>query len=356
MRCLILTRGNHIGDPAGHQVIAFGMHRDRLAQLLDFHFVEQQVHDPADLERGLADTEPDIVIAMAYWRDPVDRLIELFRAAYERPNRPRLVFLDYYAPTCSPHFGVLPWVDCYLKRQVLRDRSLYQRDYRGGYIFTDFLVERFGYELDGWFFGSKPDPACVDRIVPAWNLGVVPRYRHMLNVSRRVGLPWRARPFAVNQRIGMSIRSGKREWYQEYRQHCLDLLAAWPGRRRVTGTTRIGYRRYLAELALSRIAVSPFGWGELCFRDYEAVCLGALLVKPSMSHLETSPDIFIENETYVPVRWDLSDLTEVCEHYLSHPDEAKRIIRAAQDVLSRYYEDDGFVENIRRMLRCIDMA
>jgi hypothetical protein len=56
-----------------------------------------------------------------------------------------------------------------------------------------------------------------------------------------------------------------------------------------TGEGRVSRKRYLAERLFGRIAFSPFGWGEALFRDDEAVCCGALLVKPSMSHLETCP-------------------------------------------------------------------
>ena len=53
--------------------------------------------------------------------------------------------------------------------------------------------------------------------------------------------------------------------------------------------------------------LSPFGWGELCLRDYEAVLGGALLLKPDMSHLETWPDVFVPHDTYAPFDWDATD-------------------------------------------------
>jgi hypothetical protein len=85
-----------------------------------------------------------VAVVMASWSDPVERLIEVFeRAREQRPER-KLVFLDYYAPTSTPHFGVLPSVDLYLKRQTLADLSAYQSDYAGGFLFTDYLVREQG--------------------------------------------------------------------------------------------------------------------------------------------------------------------------------------------------------------------
>jgi spore maturation protein CgeB len=100
----------------------------------------------------------------------------------------------------------------------------------------------------------------------------------------------------------------------------------------------------------SKVVFSPFGWGEVCFRDYEAVACGCLLVKPSMSHVATSPDIFVPDQTYVPVKWDFSDLCQKIEFYLSRPDEASRIAENAHRVLSTYYAHAGFVADVHRSL------
>jgi hypothetical protein len=104
-------------------------------------------------------------------------------------------------------------------------------------------------------------------------------------------------------------------------------------------TSQAAYNR---EVANSRIVLSPFGWGELCLRDYEAVLGGALLLKPDMGHLETWPDVFKPHETYAPFDWDASDLLEVAARYLDDEPGRRRIAQAAfesyRDQLSRLDE------------------
>ena len=39
--------------------------------------------------------------------------------------------------------------------------------------------------------------------------------------------------------------------------------------------------------------ISPFGWGEICFRDFESIILGKLLIKPNCDHI-TLGQIFIK--------------------------------------------------------------
>ena len=69
-----------------------------------------------------------------------------------------------YVPASSPFFGVLPFVDGYLKRQMYRDRSLYFDDHEGGNLFTDYVSNVMGIDLDGWDFSSTPDPLHIHLI------------------------------------------------------------------------------------------------------------------------------------------------------------------------------------------------
>ena len=72
----------------------------------------------------------------------------------------------------------------------------------------------------------------------------------------------------------------------------------------------LSLREYREEMAASRAVVSPFGIGELCYRDYEAAVAGAVCVKPDVSHLETFPGVLQPGATYLPVAWDMTDLEQ----------------------------------------------
>lgn len=82
---------------------------------------------------------------------------------------------------------------------------------------------------------------------------------------------------------------------------------------------------------------------------------GALLVKPDMEHIDTNPDILVPGETYVPVKWDMSDLKEKCLYYLEHPDERERITRNAHEAFVNYYKNREFVNKIEEMLIKLDL-
>jgi hypothetical protein len=68
------------------------------------------------------------------------------------------------------------------------------------------------------------------------------------------------------------------------------------------------------------------------YKDFETFISGALLLKPDMSHLETYPDLYQEDVTYVAHDWDLSDLDEQIERILADYPRYLEIAEQGQNV------------------------
>jgi hypothetical protein len=106
--------------------------------------------------------------------------------------------------------------------------------------------------------------------------------------------------------------------------------------------------QYDRELSVSKTVVSPFGFGEICYRDFEAMLNGACLIKPDVSHLTTWPDVFLQHQTYIPFRWDFSDFADRVRQVLSG-DSATQIAQAAQNVLKEHIGQAGAVTFVKRV-------
>ncbi|RZI55142.1 MAG: glycosyltransferase family 1 protein [Pseudomonas sp.] len=109
----------------------------------------------------------------------------------------------------------------------------------------------------------------------------------------------------------------------------------------------VKHSRFLAELRRSKVCFSPFGYGEVCWRDYEAVLSGAVVLKPDMSHVETDPDIFVAWKTYAPVAWDLSDLRDVLDRLLSDTVLRETLASNAFKAVQRWLNSDAFAHRVR---------
>jgi hypothetical protein len=105
----------------------------------------------------------------------------------------------------------------------------------------------------------------------------------------------------------------------------------------------------MAELANSRLCFSPFGYGELCWRDIEAFQTGAVLIKPDMGHLQTLPDLYEPGVTYLPVRWDFSDLEDVVCSALADEPRMEAIASEAWNRTARYIREGCFVDDMAEM-------
>ena len=114
---------------------------------------------------------------------------------------------------------------------------------------------------------------------------------------------------------------------------------------------RVSQSQFFSELRNSKICFSPFGYGEVCWRDYEAIFSGSLLVKPRMDHVRLTPSVFVPGETYVPIAWDCSDYGEKVRQYLSDAKRRREIAGNAFDVIRRYILSTSVVDDLQADVR-----
>ncbi len=84
-----------------------------------------------------------------------------------------------------------------------------------------------------------------------------------------------------------------------------------------------------------------FGWGETCYRDIEAFLHRCCLVKPDMSHLMTWPDIYINEQTYVPLKWDFSDFEDQITRLLDDENYLVSIMESGYQLIKIYLGEGG---------------
>ena len=74
------------------------------------------------------------------------------------------------------------------------------------------------------------------------------------------------------------------------------------------------------------MALSPFGQGEVCYRDFEIPEFGVAMIKPNMDIVNTEPNPYIANETYISVELDWKNLNETVIKMLDNPNILSYII------------------------------
>jgi hypothetical protein len=104
----------------------------------------------------------------------------------------------------------------------------------------------------------------------------------------------------------------------QHRKGCIDLINSLKGKSIKTGQNigkarAFGARDYLLNIADAKVTVSPWGWGESCYRDYEALMLGTDVIKPRSYTILSNPDIYSGDVFYCKPDWsDLESTIEMC--------------------------------------------
>ncbi len=270
-----------------------------------------------------------------------------------------IVFFNGNAGGGIPRLEVLPYVDRLYNKALFRDRSLYGRELFGGELYSDYYHRRYGVADPEWTPRAViTDPADQAKLRVSWNVGLGDFPRHKwrqragamaarivgprvskLFFARHEGLPHRPLrdphgfggsendgepPRVVHARLGTRQRPSI-AFHRELVLDRIDGVEEF-----LTGFVR--QPQFNREIREAPVTLSPFGWGEVCFRDFEAVRYGSLLLKPNMDHLETWPDIYETGETYVPFDWDATTLVDTARRYLADDAARRRITEQALDV------------------------
>lgn len=259
----------------------------------------------------------------------------------------KLVYFDGDDDLCIEWPQVLEQVDCYVKKHVFADFAAYGLHYSGKSNLTDYVVREHGRSFEtNEIPSSGPVPARdLAKLHLGWNIALDDKIADLVSTLPPVGSA------AKDVDVGSRAFVKDDVWIYPLRGPLVERISAMEGRFRVLAPReRVNQQQYYAEMLRARICVSPFGYGELCWRDFEAVMCGCMLVKPDMSHVRTYPDIFIPGVTFAPVKWDYSDLAEVCARYLDDEPARLRMADQARAVLIEALSDAAFVKTFGALL------
>lgn len=273
-------------------------------------------------------------------------------------NFGKIIFFDTGDSAGSKCFGVLEYVDIFWKKQVFKDLNAYLRD-NGEKNWMCWLPEQLNSQHRKYDMPQKDD---LHKIKIAWNIAYNGYYESNEWIKAVFSNTVLSESLFENKfRNGfvegdidtcyrVSFKNNKRYDYQRHLVN--ENLNKINFNFKVSSGGKIPKKQYLREMKNSKIVISPYGWGEICYRDFEAIINGSLLIKPDMSHINTFPDIFIETKTYIPIAWDISDLEKTLLEIKKNPEKLKELAINAQDLLKPYLIDPNiFVKHFQTILR-----
>lgn len=236
----------------------------------------------------------------------------------------RIVWLDASDSSGTCMFDVLPFVDLYLKKQIYKDRELYMSDYLGQRLYVDYYSKKYG------LMPCEDETNCnkitnihdLSKLDISWNAAFwnfiksgVSSYLH-----RSLGLNVNLHKYFLEPNVnrdyliffnGSIPQNDSAITFQ--RKNMVKLINELDRKDCLAPMELLSRNEYLDIMRNSFVAPSPFGWGEICNRDFEAFMYGNCLLKPSMEHLETYPDLYVKDQTYIELDWDFKNFNNIAE-------------------------------------------
>jgi hypothetical protein len=331
------------------------VHRRALADVgIQVRLFATETPDLADCDRLLVDRK----FHEPLWQTAESEILDRFaRWAGETPT----IFVDTSDSAGWLHVKLLPIVHAYAKGQLLRDPSAYLAPQYGYRAFADYYHRSLGIAdaAPAWS-DPVPDPTLLEKLRVSWNTGLADYtafgparmalygrlpWSALLRFPNALGAPDDARPLALSCRFGTNYaRATVAAQRTLIREHMAERMSV----------DKVSRRRYFTELRRSRVVVSPFGWGEITLKDFEVFLTGGLLFKPDMAGIDTWPDLFVDNRTYISHRWDLDDFDERLEDILADTPRRVEIAAAGQENYMQHLNSPDaarlFVERLRQVV------
>ena len=286
----------------------------------------------------------------------LDRTIVLKKI---RENSKSIVWLDTADSPGTCMFDVLPYVDRYLKKQIYIDLSYYKKDLYGDRLYTNFYHNCFKINDDiAQSINYSLEESYYNKIGISWNIGISDMFSY--NKLKRFFEKNKMQKIiftnpSVDRSIDVHYRCSFQPGIYGYqRKKIKDYLVDNKSINKVNYTIEPYGKAYRKEMQLSRSVLSPYGYGEICIRDFESFFSGAILLKPDMSHIRTYPNWYVKGETYIPFAWDFSDINAIFETIHFHYEKIINVAKNGQKLFKKYTcgeMNEDFVSHVIREFR-----
>ena len=266
-----------------------------------------------------------------------------------RKRAETLLFFDNADNAGYLHHDVLPYVDIYFKKQLFRDFSLYSKPLYKKRLFSDFYARNYDMkEENNYIPDFKLNLKDQNKMSLSWNFALKD-YRSSNNLnkflyglSRKENLRF-YKP-SIDRKIILAANYTTRNSYKLVyfqRNQLLKILKEMYKSNPKYSLGKIPKKQYLETLRSSKAIISPFGWGEICYRDFETFISGAALIKPNVDHLDTWPNLYKKHKTYIPIPWKIEEWKEIIPSILDNRKNLLEIAENGQNAYKKIWSTQG---------------
>ena len=275
-------------------------------------------------------TFQDIIIVDSKFIKLLNNDVKKFKEQiYNLKKKCNKIILSESTDSCSWLLGdLIDYFDFVWKGQLYKNKSKYKEKHYGGRLFTNKIYESNKIKDSHMIYNNPLNNSQINKLKISWNSGLIKYidYRFLWRYKIYHNKIFRGK-FKNNNYSYFKTREISSRFNLNYERNTIKFIRENTKNyiKKYTDTNKINLTKYFQELFKSKICISPFGWGEICYRDFECFESKCLLLKNNMSHLETWPNYFVENSSYIPFELDSSDLIEKIEEIINDFQSYKQV-------------------------------
>ena len=254
-------------------------------------------------------------------------------------------------------------VNVYLKQQILKkttdtDNLYYDYFYRK-YFHNYWKTERDKLQVD-----CKQIKKAYSKVTLGWNMAFsdwkihgknrIVRSFNIIVPSVKNNIKFYRKPLIERQKRTWFLGENKDHIINDYHRELLTkVIRQYNKKQKFTNYEykSISYKKYNELLKETAVVPSPFGLGEICYRDFEILFSGCVMIKPNMNHLKTWPNIYRPMETYIPCKWDFSDLEEKINWVFKNISKAQEIASSGQKLVADVLQkENNFTHRFKNII------
>ena len=287
----------------------------------------------------------------------------------------KVIYFDDSAAVSHILFFLVPHVDSYWVRGLLKNNNLYSESLYGGRTYSQYYNQKYNVEDENIYLSPSNKDKFPPNIEIAWNIGIgcYPTdkksilniyYSEIRKFSCFLSMLPSIKPlsFLISKYIKemintlsqevllskktklVSARFSSKGYYNSIAFH-RDLVLKKIQKNELFLKGRTSKWNYIQECNHIYGMLSPFGWGEICYRDFEATLGGNLLLKPNMDHIETWPNIYTE-DSYFKLDWNFNNLDKIREILSNENFIFQRIMKSRMIYLNAILNYEKRLENL----------
>jgi len=266
-----------------------------------------------------------------------------------------IIWFDLRDSAGTTQFEVMPYVKKYVKGQLYKNINYYSQLMYGGRYYTNYYFLNNKISDDIPYEMTLLDKKYYHKLSLSWNIGT-------LRYDLRLSSLYKAASYSqIFTKILLKKNFTKFYNYNSFeKKYRVNAIYNKNFERKSVAFQRFlanekminrnkfdlinkqfNKKKYFSLIRQSKVVLSLFGWGEVCYRDWESIIMGSPFIKPDMSYLETWPNIYIPNETYYSVKLNLENLDDVINFSLSSSKKSINMVKKSQEIIKSIRLNNG---------------